>query len=131
MSGFLKWLVSSTTMILVYCFGGLDSALSSLLIFIVLDYITGLMKAYKKKEVNSKIGIIGILKKLGMLCMVAVGCVVDHLIGDNGSIRTVLLYCLIANEGVSILENLGEMDILVPKFLKNRLEQLNHKDGDK
>lgn len=130
MSGFLKWLVSSSTMILVYCFGGFDMALNSLLIFIVLDYITGLMKAYKNKKMNSKVGIIGILKKLGMLCMVAVGCVVDHLIGDTGSIRTVLIYCLIANEGISILENLGEMDIFIPKFLRAKLEQLNHKDGD-
>jgi len=129
MSAFLKWVVSTSTMILVYCFGGLDTALISLLIFIVLDYITGLMKAYKNKEINSKIGIIGILKKLGMLCMVAVGSVVDHLTGDTGFLRNCVVYLMIGNEGVSILENLGEMNILVPQILKDRLEQLRNKKG--
>lgn len=131
MTGVFKWLFSTLTMILVYCFGGLDSALISLLIFIVLDYITGLMKAYKNKKMNSKIGVIGILKKLGMLCMVAVGSVVDHLTGDSGFIRNCVVYLLIGNEGLSILENLGELDIIVPQFLKDRLEQLRNKDGDK
>lgn len=131
METIFKWIFSSITMILVYCFGGLDNALISLLVFITLDYITGLMKAYKNKKMNSKIGVIGILKKMGMLCMVAVGSVIDHLTGNTGFIRNCLVYFLVANEGLSIIENLGELDILVPEFLKERLEQLKTKDGDK
>lgn len=129
MENVLKWILSGLTIIGTYCFGGLDNALISLLVFIAIDYITGLIKAYKNKKMNSKVGVIGILKKLGMLCMVAVGCVVDHLTGETGFIRTSIIYYLVANEGLSIIENLGEMDILVPEFLKEKLEQLKDK-GD-
>lgn len=128
MENVLKWLFSGLTIIFTYCFGGLDNALISLLVFFLLDYITGLIKAYKKKKLNSKIGVIGILKKLGMLCMVAVGSVVDHLTGDTGFIRTSIIYYLVANEGLSIIENLGEIDVLVPEFLKDKLEQLKNKE---
>lgn len=128
MENVFKWLVSGLTIIGAYCFGGLDNALISLLLFICIDYITGLMKAYKNKKMNSKVGVIGILKKLGMLCMVAVGCVVDHLTGDTGFVRTSIIYYLVANEGLSIIENLGEMNILVPEFLKEKLEQLKSKE---
>ena len=128
MENILKWLFSSLTMICAYLFGGMDNALISLLVIFLLDYITGMIKAYKQKKLNSKIGIYGILKKLGMLCMVGVGSVVDHLTGDTGFIRTSIIYYLVANEGLSIIENLGEIDVLVPEFLKDKLEQLKDKE---
>lgn len=130
MENILKWMFSGLTMICVYLFGGMDNALISLLVFFLLDYLTGMFKAYKNKKLNSKIGVIGILKKLGMLCMVAVGSVVDHLTGDTGFIRTSIIYYLIANEGLSIVENLGEINVLVPEFLKDKLEQLQEKQGE-
>ena len=130
MENILRWVFSSLTIMCVYLFGGLDNALISLLVFFLLDYITGMIKAYKKKKLNSKIGVYGILKKLGMLCMVAVGSVIDHLTGDTGFIRTSIIYYLVANEGLSIVENLGEIDILVPEFLKDKLEQLSKKEGE-
>ena len=64
-----------------------------------------------------------------MLCMVAIATIVDRIAGETGLIRTLIIYYLVANEGLSILENLGEMNILVPKILKDKLEQL--RDGDK
>lgn len=125
----VKTIFAGCTSILVFLFGGFDIALQSLLVFIVLDYITGLMKSYKSKKLNSKTGLKGIFKKMGILCMVAVGCVLDHLAGNTGLVRSMVIYYLVANEGLSIIENLAEMNIIIPEFLRDKLEQLKDK-GD-
>jgi len=122
-------IVSSMSTVFIYLFGGLDIALQCLLISIVIDYLTGLMKSYKSSKLNSKIGIKGIIKKVGILCLVALAVLIDKIAGETGLIRTLIIYYLFANEGLSIVENLGEIGILVPKFLTDRLEQL--KEGTK
>lgn len=125
----MNLIVSSMSTIFIYLFGGLDIALQCLLISIVIDYLTGLMKSYKSSKLNSKIGIKGIIKKVGILCLVALAVLIDKIAGETGLIRTLIIYYLFANEGLSIVENLGEIGILVPKFLTDRLEQL--KEGTK
>lgn len=125
----MNLIVSSMSTVFIYLFGGLDIALQCLLISIVIDYLTGLMKSYKSSKLNSKIGIKGIIKKVGILCLVALAVLIDKIAGETGLIRTLIIYYLFANEGLSIVENLGEIGILVPKFLTDRLEQL--KEGTK
>lgn len=132
MREFINVMSAGITTALVYIFGGLDIALQCLLVAIVLDYITGLIKSFKSAKLNSKVGIKGLLKKVGILCLVALSVVIDKLTGNTGYVRTMIIYYLVANEGLSILENLGEIGIIVPEFLKNRLEQLkeeNKKEG--
>lgn len=125
----LKYMLTFLSTVGVYLFGGLDIALQALLIAIVIDYLTGLMKGYKTKKLNSKVGLTGIFKKIGLLCLVSLSVAIDKVAGNSGLIRTVVIYYLFANEGLSIIENLGEMDIIVPKVLKDKLEQL--KEGSK
>lgn len=115
----------------IYIFGGLDIALQCLLVVIALDYITGLIKATKNSTLDSKVGIKGILKKIGVLCLVALSVVIDKITGETGLIRTTVIYYLVANEGLSIIENLGDIGILVPEFLKERLNQLKSDDQPK
>lgn len=129
MKGILKILTSSLVTFLVYLLGGFDIALQSLLVFIVLDYITGIGKSYVSSSLNSKRGLKGIVKKLGILCMVAIATILDRIAGDSGLIRTMIIYYLVANEGLSIIENLGQMDIIVPEFIKDKLEQLKSNNG--
>lgn len=126
----IKLITGSIATFFIYLLGGFDIALQSLLIVIVLDYITGLLKASKKKKLSSKIGLKGIKKKIGLLCLVALSTVVDHIAGDSGLIRTMVIYYLVANEGLSIIENLAELDVIIPEFLKEKLEQLKNKEGD-
>lgn len=116
----------------VYIFGGLDVALQCLLVAIALDYITGMIKAFKGAKLDSKVGIKGILKKIGVLCLVALAVIIDKLTGESGLIRTAIIYYLVSNEGLSIIENLGEIGILVPEFLKKKLKQLQEleKEGE-
>lgn len=130
MEGFIKLIISSLATFFIYLLGGFDVALISLLIVMVLDYITGIIKAIKNKKLSSKIGFTGILKKIAILCLVALAVVIDHLTGESGFIRTMIIYYLVANEGLSIIENLGEIDILVPEFLKEKLEQLKPKNDE-
>ena len=111
----------------IYLMGGFDVALKCLLITIVIDYITGILKAIKKKKLNSEVGSKGIVKKVGILCLVAIAVVIDELTGNHGVIRNLVIYYEVANEGLSIIENLGELNVGVPKIIKDTLEQLKEK----
>lgn len=112
-----------------YLFGGLDTALLTLAIVMALDYITGICKAIKQKKLNSKAGVLGILKKFGYLVIVALAVVIDRMAGDTGTVRTLVIYFFVANDGLSILENWGAMGLPLPKKLFEVLEQLKN-DND-
>lgn len=108
----------------IYLFGGFDVAMQSLLIAIALDYVSGLIKAYNTKVLSSKIGFRGILKKLGILFLVMLAVIIDRITGESGAIRTLIIYYFVANEGLSIVENLGEAGLPIPKALKKALKNL-------
>lgn len=130
MEKFLKSIMSVLATNFLYLLGGWDIALQSLIIVIVLDYLTGIAKGYVSKKLNSSKGLKGIVKKISMLCIVAVAVIIDNITGYTGMVRTLIIYYLVANEGLSIIENLSEMDIIIPDFLKSRLEQLKSKGSD-
>lgn len=108
----------------VFLFGGLDIGLKCLLCAIVIDYLTGIFKAFYMKELSSEVGFKGAIKKAAMLFIVALSVQADRLMGDSGMIRNLVIYYLFANEGLSILENLAKCGLPIPESLKNRLEQL-------
>lgn len=113
----------------IYLLGGLDVSLKSLLIIIVIDYITGILSAIYNKNLNSKIGYKGIIKKFSYLFIIALSVIIDNVLGQTGTIRTLVIYFFVANDGLSILENVAEMNIPLPKKLVDTLEQLKKK-GD-
>lgn len=113
---------------IVYLLGGIDIALKSLLLVMILDYITGVISAIYNKKLNSKVGLKGILKKVFYLLIVALSVILDNIMGDTGAIRTLVIYFFVANDGISILENASEMNIPLPKKLIETLEQLKGED---
>lgn len=115
----------------VYLFGGFDVALNCLLIAIILDYITGIIKAYIKKELSSEIGLKGILKKVGVLIVVMLAVLVDRVTGNTGAVRTLVIYYFVANEGLSIIENLGAAGVPIPAKLKKALKALKKESNKK
>lgn len=121
MKEFATSIISMITTAFVYIIGGIDVALISLLIAIVIDYISGLIKAYVLKELSSKVGFKGILKKFGILLIVALSVIVDKIAGQTGAIRTLVIYYFVANEGLSILENLAQSGLPIPKVIKKAL----------
>ena len=83
-----------------YFLGGIDIALKSLIIVIILDYISGILSAFYNKKINSKIGLKGIIKKLCYLLVVMLAVVIDNLTLQDGLIRNLVIYFLVSNDGI-------------------------------
>ena len=111
----------------VYLVGGFDIAIQSLLIVIVIDYLTGIASAIYNKELSSKVGFKGIIKKFCYLLVVALSVVIDNLLGQSGLIRSLVIYFFVANDGLSIIENMAEMNVKLPQKLIDALEQIKKK----
>lgn len=108
--------------------GGFDGFLYALIVFVVVDYLTGIMAAILNKRLSSEVGFHGIFKKIVIFALVAVGHIVDTHVIQNGSvIRTAVIFFYLSNEGISILENASLIGLPVPQKLKDVLEQL--RDG--
>lgn len=126
MKEFICSLLSTIGYLFIYLVGGWDVALQCLVIAIALDYISGIMKAYINKTLSSRIGMRGLIKKLGLLIIVMVGTLVDRATGNTGAVRTLVIYYFVANEGLSILENLGQAGIPIPQSVKKALKALKN-----
>lgn len=113
---------------LVYLLGGWDAAMQCLIIAIALDYISGIIKAFHTKTLSSRIGFRGMLKKIGYLVIVMLSVLIDRVTGESGAIRTLVIYYFVANEGLSIIENLSVTNIPIPKVIKKALKALK-KEG--
>ena len=113
--------------IVVRLLGGLDQLLDVFLFLIIVDFITGWIKAIATKELSSRIGMLGIAKKVTMLFVVAVAVRVEKVVGNNLPIREMVLIFYIANEGLSFFENIATF-IPMPKKLKELFIQLKNKD---
>ncbi len=114
------------------CFlGGLDGFLYALLIFVVMDYLTGIMVAIIQKKLSSEVGFKGIFKKILIFAMVGVAQVIDtQIVGIGSVLRTAVIFFYLSNEGISILENVTLIGLPVPEKLKAALEQIKEDDTE-
>lgn len=112
-----------------WIFGTWDIAIAILIIFMVLDYLTGVIVAYQNKTLNSEVGFKGLIKKCMILVILIVAVMLDRL-SNTGTwvFRTLVCYFYIANEGISLLENVSNLGVKIPEKLKDALEQLNKED---
>lgn len=113
--------------------GGFDSLLVTLVILIVVDYVTGVIGAIYEKKLSSSIGYKGIIKKVLMVLVVGVAVTLQRILPEGIPLREITILFFIANEGLSILENAAKV-IPLPKKLKSVLLQLKEKadkDEDK
>lgn len=111
---------------LTFIFGDWDVALQCLVIAVALDYISGIIKAFVNKELSSKIGLKGLLKKVGVFVIVALAVLIDKITGESGAVRTLVIYYFVANEGLSIVENLSEAGLPIPDVIKKALKSLKN-----
>ncbi|UFU00376.1 phage holin family protein [Radiobacillus kanasensis] len=126
MENLFKILIASGGTIVSYLFGGWSTLLQILMVFIVIDYLTGLMAGWGKW--NSKVGFKGIAKKVMILVLVAVGHAVDTVLGgDSHFIRDAVIFFYLANESLSIIENAGRTGLPIPNVLKKAVETLSEK----
>ena len=109
-----------------YFVGGVDGLMTALLVFMVLDYVTGLMCAVVDKKLSSAVGFKGICKKLLIIILVGVAHVVDvHVVGTGEALCSAVVCFYLSNEGVSVLENAAHLGLPVPEKLKNVLAQIH------
>lgn len=110
---------------IIHRLGGLDKLLSVLLFLLALDYLAGILKAISTRTLSSKTGATGIARKIGKLAVVALAFVIEELIGGAFPLREVAILFFITNEGISILENLGEMGVPIPQKIVKVLQQID------
>lgn len=117
-------------------YGGWNEGMTTLFIFMLIDYVSGLTVAgvFKKSTktdtgaLESRAGLKGVCRKIGMLLLVAVGYRLDIMMNLGGHfVRDATVIALCVNEGISIVENLGLMGIKIPKPIKNAIDVLNKK----
>lgn len=126
----LKTFIAAIGTALTWLFGAWDKALVALILFMVLDYVTGLIKAYVNKQISSDIGLKGIARKCLILIVLIVAVMLDRLLSTGAWVfRTLVAYFYIANEGISLLENCSQLGLPIPKKLQDALVQL--KEGNK
>lgn len=109
-------------------FGELDGILYALLVFIIIDYLTGIFAAVVEKQLSSSIGFRGIFKKIAILFLVSIGHMIDTaIIKQGGTIRTMVIFFYLSNEGLSILENTVRIGLPIPEKLQAILKQINER----
>ena len=117
-----------------YFLGGYDGLLYALVVFMVVDYITGVMCAVSDKKLSSAVGFKGICRKVLILMLVGIANLLDvQVIGTGAVLRTAVIFFYLSNEGVSLLENAAHLGLPIPKKLKAILAQLHDRaegDGD-
>lgn len=126
LDGFVKVLLASVIGVLTTLLGGWDDAMMILTIFIVLDIITGWIRAFIQKELSSAESFRGTAKKVLIYVIVAVTAQADRLTG-TALVRNVVITWYCATEALSIVENSVAAGLPVPGFLKQALKALNNK----
>lgn len=109
--------------------GGMDNTLHALIVLMICDYITGLIKAIKTHSLSSSTGFQGILKKIMMLIAVGVAVELGRMASVAEPLRNIVIVFYIANEGISLLENISEF-VPLPEQLAEYFKNIRN-EGDK
>ena len=106
--------------------GGADGPLYTLVVFVIADYITGVMCAINNKRLSSSTGFKGICRKVLIFTLTGLANILDQCVLGNGSIlRTTVIFFYISNEGISLLENSARLGLPIPPKIKEVLEYLH------
>lgn len=124
-----KTIIAGAGAVTGYLYGGWSVLLQVLLVFVIIDYLTGVIASGLNGKLNSKIGFKGIIKKVMVFVIVAVAHMVDKAIGGEMSmLMDATIFFYIANELLSITENAGKIGIPIPEKLLNAVEVLKGKE---
>lgn len=106
--------------------GGWDVILKALVALVILDYVTGVLKAIYTKTLSSAVGFKGLIRKIVIFIVIATAVIVQMVVGDVIPLREVTIIFFLCNEGISLLENASEF-VPIPDKLKDTLIQLRDK----
>lgn len=122
--------ISAMSTFVAFFYGDINVLVVTVLSFIVIDYITGILVAISEHKLSSAIGFKGIAKKCCILIMIGVGNLLDNALNLNGVMKTLVCTFYIANEGISILENGCKLGIPIPKKIVKVLKTLKERSDN-
>lgn len=124
------WMFTALGALLGFLLGDLDGFLITLIVFVIIDYLTGIASAYTQKTLSSKVGFKGILKKICIFIVVAIANIIDVNMLEYPILRTAVIFFYISNEGLSLIENFAIIGVPVPDKIKDVLAQIKKKGDD-
>lgn len=110
-------------------FGGFDG-MFIIIVFISVDYISGVICAAFNGSLSCRMGAIGIANKLGILCIIALSTMLQNNVFQTDILRSAIILYYISNEGISIIENCAKLGIPIPQKLKSALNKVRKADED-
>ncbi|TVX91773.1 phage holin family protein [Paenibacillus agilis] len=113
-----------------FMFGGWPTLMQVLLMMIIIDYVTGIIAAGVTGTLRSRVGLVGISRKIFIFLIIAIAHQVDLVLGDQHMLRDASIFFYMANELLSIIENAGRMGVPIPSTIKKAIEILHEKGGD-
>ena len=113
-----------------FLYGGWTQLMTVLIVFIVIDFISGVALAAKDGRAASRELWLGVTRKIGTLAIIAVAHLLDTIIGDAHLIRDAAIFFYLAGELLSLIENAGQLGVPIPPMIKQAVEVLRGKSGE-
>ena len=131
-STIVKTVIATLGTIATYLWGGWDTVLSALVVLASIDYVSGVLAAWHRRELDSRVGARGIARKVGMFVVVAVANIIDRTGGLGEPIlRTATIWWYLGNESLSIVENLADIGVPIPERILSALASLKGEEAQK
>lgn len=116
--------------VLSYLWGGWSALLDVMLALVVVDYVSGVIASGVEGNLSSRIGMLGIAKKVFIFLVITAAHKIDVAVGNGNVIRDAVIWFFLANELLSITENMGRMGMPVPPILTQAISILKSKGGE-
>lgn len=114
-----------------YMFGGWSLLIHILLVFVIIDWLTGWAAAWINGELRSRVGYYGIARKIAIFLLVMVSHFADLALGGLPFFQNTVIFFYLANELLSIIENVGRMGVPIPRVLRGAIEEFNKRSGER
>lgn len=112
-----------------FLFGGWNTMITLLVVLVVIDWATGWAAAAMRGELKSRIGFNGILRKVAIFAVLAIAHLTDQVLGDLHVFRDAVTFFYLANELLSVVENMGKMGVPMPPIVRNAVHIFESKAG--
>ncbi len=127
MQFFILGIISALMNLSMYLFGNVDYLLKAFFSVIVIDFLTGILRAIKRREFSFSVVILGFIKKLGYMAVVITSVIMGSILNMGNTIRDMVIYTFVFNEIISILGNCKELGIIMPSILQKSLDAIEDK----
>ena len=127
MQFFILGIISALMNLSMYLFGNVDYLLKAFFSVIVIDFLTGILRAIKRREFSFSVVILGFIKKLGYMAVVITSVIMGSILNMGNTIRDMVIYTFVFNEIISILGHCKELGIIMPSILQKSLDAIEEK----